>query len=98
ICCKGIEDHFLHTGFGPSYQPFVNPRPFFVRFWQYTPRCTLASNPHHGIDTFPVIDCQYVLNPLLSQENFLLFLPIGRLVSLEILSPLVTKRLNLTTS
>nr|WP_207760953.1 hypothetical protein [Holospora curviuscula] len=36
ICCKGIEDDLPHTGFGPSYQPFVNPRLFLVRFWKGT--------------------------------------------------------------
>ncbi|WP_207760957.1 hypothetical protein [Holospora curviuscula] len=55
ICCKGIEDHFPHTDLRPSYQAFVNPRVFPVRFWQGTLRRTLAGNPHHGIDKFLVI-------------------------------------------
>nr|WP_243397240.1 hypothetical protein [Holospora curviuscula] len=55
ICCKGIENHWPHTGFGPAYKLFMNPRLFSVRFWQCTPRCTLAGNPHHGVDKFPVI-------------------------------------------
>ncbi|PPE03607.1 hypothetical protein HCUR_00934 [Holospora curviuscula] len=55
ICRKGIEDHLRYTGFGTSYQPFVNTRQFFVKFWQCTPRCILLGNPHHGIDKFLVI-------------------------------------------
>ncbi|WP_207760883.1 hypothetical protein [Holospora curviuscula] len=72
-----ISIYLPHTGFGPSYQPFVNPRSFPVRFWQCTPHCTLVGNPYRY---------QYVMNSLLSQAKFLLFLPIGRLVSLVILN------------
>nr|WP_207760905.1 hypothetical protein [Holospora curviuscula] len=28
ICCKGIENHFPHTSFGPSYQLLMNTRAF----------------------------------------------------------------------
>nr|WP_243397250.1 hypothetical protein [Holospora curviuscula] len=56
IYCKGIENHLPHNDFGPSYQPFVNLRPFPVRFWQFTPQCIFAGNPYRY---------QYVLNPLL---------------------------------
>nr|WP_165780802.1 hypothetical protein [Holospora curviuscula] len=80
-----------YTGFGPSYQAFVSSRLFPVRFWKGMPSCTLAGNPHHRIDKFLVI----VLPARPESPSFpgklFLFLPIGLLVFLAILSPIVAK-------
>ncbi|PPE03438.1 hypothetical protein HCUR_01114 [Holospora curviuscula] len=97
IYCKGIENHFPHTDFGSSYQPLMNPRAFPRKILARDATAHLSGNPHHGIDKFPVIVYQYVLNLFLSQTTFLLFLPIGRLIFFGILSSLVTKYLNFTT-
>ncbi|PPE03622.1 hypothetical protein [Holospora curviuscula] len=97
IYCKGIENHFPHTDFGSSYQLLMNPRAFPRKILARDATAHFSGNPHHGIDKFPVIVYQYVLNLFLSQTSFLLFLPIGRLESLAILSSVVTKRINLIT-